>query len=70
MSCYQDLRSRYHVEVRGGLNTLWVMVALLVALACTFNVYRGLGAEDREAYQITFSQFLTLSSPLSITTAS
>jgi hypothetical protein len=46
------------------------MMALLVALARAFNVYRGLGAEDREAYQITFSQFLTLSSPLSITTAS
>ena len=46
------------------------MMALFVALARAFNVYRGLGAEDREAYQITFSQFLTLSNPLSITTAS
>ena len=46
------------------------MVALLVALARASKVDRGLGAEDREAYQITFSQSLTLSSPLSITTAS
>ena len=46
------------------------MMALLVALARASNVYRELGAKDREAYQITFSQFLTLSSPLSITTAS